>query len=84
MGVVGVFGGEEGAEFGVAEVAVSVNIVSLENKLNVLNLREQANSRKSVSKFLKTAPAPSTEIKHSETIHQVKVWFQSKLSLDCL
>ena len=84
VGVVGVLGDEEGAEFTVSKVSVSVNIISLENKLNILNLWKQPHSCQPISKLLKTAPSSSTEIKHSEAIHQVKVRLQGKLRLDRL
>lgn len=82
--VVGVLGDEERTEFTVSKVSVSVNIISLENKLNILNLWKQPHSCQPISKLLKTAPSSSTEIKHSKAIYQVKVRLQSKLSLDRL
>ena len=82
VGVVGVFGDEKGTEFTVSKVSVSVNIISLEYKLNILNLWKQPHSCQSISKLLKTAPSSSTEIKHSEAIHQIKVRLQGKLRLD--
>ena len=84
VGVVGVFGDEERTEFTVSKVSVSVNIISLENKLNILNLWKQPHSCQPISKFLKTAPSSSTEIKHSEAIHQIEIWLQGKLRLDRL